>query len=271
MKAVFEEYGSSIVLVIVASMCLVMFANVWMGSGSFVSNLATAIFSQSTSDSKIVNTGDVKMTNEIQEASASKVENTIVNRDEPVLHATGMQNATGQSDARKNQLVINKSYKSTDLIWAVDADGKEIRTCINEVEHGHNDKNYYKDDDTAKGFFRVLSISQGNGNELISDCADPSAKSIAYANREYTDKNGGAGPSSYVANNQFNITAPFDDNPWVTYDITSQTWTFHKSGTYCFRVYVCDRKGKNMTGTVYINVAKRITKNDGDGHSAGSH
>lgn len=322
MKAVFDEYGGTILLVIVTSMCLLMFANVWFGSGSMVSNLATGIFHNSTSDMTDVSTDEtmtivhsnygtegmnVGVSNyinvnldgiayvgttsdgETKQQSAGTVED-ISKRTVPKLYALGIQNKVGNgvynpSDEREGlngQLLINKEYATTDLFYAVDADGNKITTTMDSGKFVADNSNKDAHDgnitsevfDETGGFMRVLSVAQANGNEIISNCADADNRSIAYITASYSDKMGSAGSDSYALNNGSSekfIIKNANNEDWLTYDVLNQKWYFYKSGTYVFRVYVCDKKGKSTTGTIYVSIARDITQNQGDGNNTSEH
>lgn len=209
--------------------------------------------------------------------SAIKSED-VAKRADAEVYGTGYQNKT-------TQLLINKPYKltskfsqstvsegseltitpsQTGLVYAVDADNKLITDVAG---NGYNDAVV---SNNSKGYIQALSISQGNGNELISDVARAKPKNIAYADRTYSDKKGGAGSGSYTTGSGFVIKAP-DGSNWFTYDVNSKEWMFYKAGTYCLRVLVCDSEGKSTTSTVYITVAKAITKNEGSGNNTQGH
>jgi hypothetical protein len=288
MKEIIDDYGRVILLTIVISGCLYMFCNIWFGSGSLFARISNSALRASTDSSTVTSTTDGQMyitkengdtVLESQQGSASTLED-ISNRRDPILHSVGEQN-NSSGDSKTSQLLINTSYYSTDLFWAVDADGNEIHkslTSTNSITTDTDNYNYYNDGTDDSGYFRVLSIATADGRNLISNLADTAGSdksdpktSIAYSNISYTNKTGAAGSGSYISGDTFNILDDDGGKPWLTYNVDAQQWMFYKSGTYCIRIFVCDSKGKSTTGTVYLSVNNRITKNDGNGDNTSEH
>lgn len=266
MRAIISEYGTVLVLCFVSLFCLTWYVDVWYGSDTFMSRLAHNIFNASTSSSTDVSVGDTitvsdkngSVVSEVQQGSAAKLEE-IQSRKAAKLIGAGEQN-------KSSQLMVDKQYSTSDLFYAIDSDNVEIHKSLTD-KNSINDSGYFND----TGYFRALSISSGNGDDIISDLSNLNAReSIAYSSVEYPNKTGIAGTRSSTTADTFNIYAN-DGSKWMTYNVKTQKWMFYKSGTYCLRVFVCDSKGKSTTGTVYITVAKRITNNVGDGNNTTGH
>ena len=266
MKEAIDTYGRTILLVIVTIFMLTMFANLWFGSGAYIADIANRVFKASTSDMTTTSTSsgtmqivksDGTVINETQQGSALELEQ-IAKRDDAKLYAAGTQNGT-------DQIITGIWYNTSNLLWAVDADGNMISKSLSANTAVDND-GYYNGD----AYFRVLSVSTGNGYELISNLSDIDTSSIAYSNMQYTNKTGAAGNMSSIAGQSFNICAD-DGSQWLSYNAGDQKWYFYKSGTYCMRVFVCDSKGKSTTGTVYVSVNKRLTDNSGSGNDSVNH
>lgn len=286
MKTIIEDYGRVILLVILVSGCLTMFVNFWYGGDSILATLMNGVMRSSTDSMAVVTTNDNEtvlinppksssggfyiqsedgtVRAETQLGTSLTLEE-ISSRADAKLYSVGEQNSSGVS-WKDNQLLINKTYHTEDLFWAVDADGVEIRNALT-ADNGINADNYFNE----TGYYRPLSIATANGSEIISNLSDLNAAySIAYKDTAYTHQNGAAGSASMVGGDTFTI---YDDDGalWFTYNVKTQKWYFYKSGTYCLRVLVCDSKGKSTIGQVYISVAKRLTDNEGSGNNTTEH
>lgn len=277
MKAIIDDYGRVILLVILISGCLTMFVNFWYGESSLLAVLMNGVMRASTDNMTVYSTNDgieglyIRSENGTEylatQLASSVTQENIASRNDAILYAVGEQNASGV-DWKDNQLLINTPYHTEDLFWAVDADNVEIRKALT-ADNGINSDNYFNE----TGYYRPLSISTASGSEIISNLSDLNAEySIAYKDMTYTNQSGAAGSASCTSDNTFFIYSGSDNSdPWLTYNVNTQTWHFYKSGTYCLRVFVCDSKGKSTTGTVYINVAKRLTENQGAGNNNSGH
>lgn len=211
----------------------------------------------------------------VQDKTASKTEE-INARYAPKLFSFGSQNATDalldldfgtiRSD---NQLITKKTYSSSELFYGVEYDengtakGVITRFAKNAAGEGQLSGGFY-DGTPNTGYMRILSLSTADGREIVSDCSKYSRDNIAFYNVNYTNKKGAAGDKTAGDLYGFTVYTPEGDE-WLTYSIADEKWTFDKAGTYCFRVFVCDSKGKTNTSTVYISVASGITTNKGDG------
>ena len=266
MRTIIEDYGRVILLVILVSGCLTMFVNFWWGRESLGSKYMQTMLRASTDSMVVTSTNDdggfyIKSEDgTVRHESALGTSSTlkdISKRTDPKLYGVGEQNTA-------TQLLINKSYHTEDLFWAVDADGVEIHKSLTS-DNGINSDNYFN----GEGYFRVLSISTASGYDIISNLSDldsngQKAHAIAYKDVSYSNKKGIAGSSSYASADTFYIYAGSDkSDPWLSYNVKTQKWYFYKSGTYCLNVFVCDSEGKSTTGTVYISVMKRLTENEG--------
>lgn len=267
MKRIIEEYGNTILLVILAAGCLWMYCNVWYGTGSFISGIYNQVFSQSTSDYTTVSTtvdggcyivrADGSHANENQQKTAQIIED-ISKRLAPTMAARGTQNST--------QALIGKWYNTTDLMYGLADNGSGNLTVLINASINNTNK------DSTTNYFRVMSVTTGNGDFLISDTADVSstggkANGICYQSVSYADRKGQADDRSNYSSGVFHIWKPKTNtsygNPeqWFDYDMINQRWYFYKSGTYCFRCFIVDSEGKSATGTVYIAVNRENTMN----------
>ena len=256
MKQMIEQYGSVILAVIVGIVCLTMYANVWVGSDSMISHIGNSLFYKSTSDQLTVNTtvagdayiiqSDGTLVKQQQQQSASNVA-SIQNRLAPTMQALGNQNS--------NQALIGQWYKTTDLMRGLSDNGngvlnKPITTLITDSNKT-----------ITSNYFRVLSVTLGNGDCLISDLSNLNGNDgIAYSNKTYANKVGAAGSNSKYANNRFVIYTA-DNEALLEYDVANQKWYFYKAGAYSFRCFIVDEKGKSATSTVHIAVNRSNTTN----------
>lgn len=257
-----------------------MYCNVWYGSGAFISGVYNYVFNNSTKDHEVVSTvtngsyiirADGSHLDEKQQSSAVMIEN-IASRKAPTMSANGNQNTT--------QALIGRTYDTQDLMYGLADDGNgnltvKITTSIRRVE---GDVRYDSvsglngSSDTFTNYFRVMSVTTGNGDYLISDTADVSytgskANGICYQTSSYADRVGRADDRSSYSNGVFHIYKPATNTShgqpeqWLDYDMTNQRWTFYKAGTYCFRCFIVDAYGKSATGTVYVAVSRENTTN----------
>lgn len=256
MKQIIEEYGGAILAVIVGIACLTMYANVWVGSGSMVSYIGNSLFNQATSDQLKVNTAvasdayiiqsDGTLVKQEQQQSASDVA-SIQNRLAPTMQALGNQN--------NDQAIVGQWYKTTALMQGLSDNGsgeltKPITTYIND-----SNKTF------TTNYFRVLSVTLGNGDYLISDLSNLNNNDgIAYSDISYADKVGAAGTNSKYENGRFVIYTS-DNEALLEYKVAEQEWCFYKAGAYSFRCFVVDEEGKSSTSTVHIAVNRSNTTN----------
>jgi hypothetical protein len=269
MESIIKDYGRVVLLVILISGCLTMFVNFWYGENSLAAIVMNGAMRASTDSMTVINTGDEKFIitsengnqyTEVQLGTSVKLEE-IAERD-ITLYGAGEQNKSGYdgNNWNKNQLVIGVDYNTTDLFYAIDSDGVEIRRVL-DSDTGTDSNNYFDE----VGYYRPLSISTASGYELISDLSVLKKTSIGEAIRDESKitKTDGV-KTTFSIKNQ-------NDEALFTYNVKTQKWKFSKAGIYCLKVFVCDSNGKSTTGTVYISVNKRITDNIGDGNNTTGH